>query len=387
MIRINKSGVHNVGPRSAHIAGLDYAVFTPLEEIESPQLELFSPKEGDPNDYVAIKLKSGKRVTITNSCAANVLGLVKEGDFSYGNVESARKCMEPIAKYLGVTVEEVARQIMERSYEKVSPIINDLAKKYRLEHDQISLVGVGGGATSLIRYVAQKMDVKYSVPENAEVISSIGVALAMVRDVVERVVPNPSPEDIRKIKQEAILKAVESGAEASTVEVHIEIDAQTSKLTAIATGSTEVKTTDLLKECSDQEALELASEDLKQAKDQVTLIGKTQGFFAYQTSVKGKNPVRVLDKKGFIRIQRNDAEAIVTKVGNYRTIVSKMWEDLAVFKADAVLRPDYYICFGSRVMDFNGSSELNNILMLMEIELNMLNGDEDIVIVGAKNQI
>lgn len=211
-------------------------------------------------------------VTITNSCAANVLGLVHEGDFSYGNVESARRCMQPIADYLHTTVEDVATQIMERSYEKVSPIIFDLARKYRLEHDQISLVGVGGGATSLIRYVAKKMDVRYSVPENAEVISSIGVALAMVRDVVERVVPNPTPEDIRAIKVEAINKAVESGAEPSSVEVHIEIDAQTSKLTAIATGSTEVKTTDLLKECSEEEALTLASEDMRQEKEKIPIL-------------------------------------------------------------------------------------------------------------------
>lgn len=387
MIRLNKQRVHDVGPRSAHIAGLDYAVFTPLEEIEDPQLELFSPKLGDPDDYVAIKLKSGKRVTITNSCAANVLGLVHEGDFSYGNVESARRCMQPIADYLHTTVEDVATQIMERSYEKVSPIIFDLARKYRLEHDQISLVGVGGGATSLIRYVAKKMDVRYSVPENAEVISSIGVALAMVRDVVERVVPNPTPEDIRAIKVEAINKAVESGAEPSSVEVHIEIDAQTSKLTAIATGSTEVKTTDLLKECSEEEALTLASEDMRQEKENTHLAGRTKGFYAYEATIKGKNAMRVLDKKGFIKVQRNDAEAIVCKPGSYRTVVSKMWEDLSVYKSDAILRPDYYVCFGARVMDFNGSNELNNILMLMEVELNMLDGNEDIMIIGAKNQI
>jgi len=387
MIRLNKQGVHSVGPRSAHIAGLDYAVFTPVEEIVEPELELFSPKEGDPSDYVAIKLKSGKRITVTNSCAANVLGLVHEGDFSYGNPESARRAMEPIAAYLGKTVEEVATQIMERSYEKVAPIIEDLARKYRLEHDQISLVGVGGGATSLIRYVAKKMDVKYSVPDNAEVISSIGVALAMVRDVVERVVPNPTPEDIRAIKVEAIDKAVESGAEPSSVEVHIEIDAQTSKLTAIATGSTEVKTTDLLKECDEEEARKLASEDLRVDSDSVNLAGQTRGFYAYEANVKNKNAVRILDKKGFIKVQRNDGKVEVCKPGSYRTVVSKMWEDLAVYKSDAILRPDYYVCFGARVMDFNGSSELNNILMLMEVELNMLDGNDDIMIIGCKNQI
>ena len=278
MIRVNKTGVHDVGPRSAHIAGLDYAVFTDEDEIVEPKLEFFSPKEGDPDDYVAIRLKRGKRVTITNSCAANVLGLVTEKDFSHGNVNAARKAMQPIADYLGVTVEDVARQILTRAYEKIEPIILDLAAKYHLEHDQISLVGVGGGATSLIGFCADKMNIKYSVPENAEVISSIGVALAMVRDVVERVVPSPTPEDIRSIKREAVDKAVESGAAPDSVEVHIEIDPQTSKLTAIALGSTEVKTTDLLKECTEEEARTLAAEDLRANSADVRLVGQTASF-------------------------------------------------------------------------------------------------------------
>ena len=42
--------------------------------------------------------------------------------------------------------------------------------------------------------------------------------------------------------------------------MHIEIDPQTSKLTAIALGSTEVKTTDLLKECTREEAAQLAAQ-------------------------------------------------------------------------------------------------------------------------------
>ena len=387
MIRVNKNGVHDVGPRSAHIAGMDYAVFTDEAEVVDPQLEFFSPKEGDPDDYVAIRLASGKRITITNSCAANVLGLVTPKDFSYGNVNAARKAMQPVADYLKTTVEDVATQILTRAYEKIEPIIMDLAEKYHLEHDQISLVGVGGGATSLIGFCADKMNIKYSVPENAEVISSIGVALAMVRDVVERVVPSPTPEDIRAIKREAIDKAVESGAAPDTVEVHIEIDPQTSKLTAIAMGSTEVKTTDLLKECTEEEARKLAADDLRSTPENISLVGQTSSFYVYNMENKTKHPLRILDKKGFIKVQRTDGEVVLTKASSYRSVVSKMWEELAIFKADAILRPDYYLCVGARVMDFNGTGELEQILMLMDIEMQMVDSTDDIIIVGAKNQL
>jgi hypothetical protein len=89
MVRAAGNKLIDVGPRSAHIAGLKYAVYTPAEKIENPELEFFSPKEGDPADYVRIKLASGERVTITNSCAANVLGLCREEDYSHGIVESA----------------------------------------------------------------------------------------------------------------------------------------------------------------------------------------------------------------------------------------------------------------------------------------------------------
>ena len=388
MIRLDKSGVKDVGPRSAHIAGMDYAVYTPEEEIIEPRLEFFSPKQGDPGDYVAIRLKNGKRITITNSCAANVLGLVNPKYFSYGNANAAKKAMQPVADYLGITVEEVATQILTRAYEKISPIIFELAEKYKLEHDQIHLVGVGGGAAALIGFCSEKMKVQYSIPENAEVISSIGVALAMVRDVVERTIPNPTAEDIRSIKQEAIDKAVESGASQDTVDVHIEIDSQTSKLTAIAVGSTEVKTADLMIECTEDETRALASIDMRKKPEETELAAKTSNFYVWQAkNDRNENMVRIVDRKGFIKVQRSDAMALEAKVTNYRTVVSKFWEDLAVYKADAILRPDYYICAGARVMDFNGTGELDQVLLLMDVEMQSLDPGTEIVIVGAKNEI
>ena len=385
MVRANKNGIVDVGPRSAHIAGLDYAVYTDLEKIKGPQVEFFSPKPGDPADYVAIRLENGERITITNSCAANVLGLVKPEHFSHGNVEAAKKAMQALADYCGTTVEDIAKQIMEKAYAKIEPVILYLAEKYKLEKDQISLVGVGGGAASLIVYFAEKMGLKYSIPENAEVISSIGVALSMVRDVVERIIPSPSKEDINAIKLEAMNKAIESGATAESIEIHIEIDSQTSKVTAIATGSTEVKTTDLLKECSEEELRELAAKDIRMPADRIRLLEKSRYISIFGEKVEKEGmpgAIRILDTKGFIKVQRGYGMALKTTAGYYLDVVKKLWEDMAVYQTELIVRPDFYLCIGARVMDFTATS-FEQLEMLMDIEISSLASDAEVIVVAA----
>jgi N-methylhydantoinase A len=387
MVRANKNGIIDVGPRSAHIAGLDYAVYSDEDEIIDPQIEFFSPKPGDPADYVAIRCANGKRLAITTSCAANVLGLVKPHHFSYGNVKAAIKAMKALADYLGVSVEEAARQILQRAYEKLQPLIQELIEKYRLEPDQISFVGVGGGASALIGFCADKMGIRYQIPENAEVISSIGVALAMVRDVVERIVPNPTQEDIRRIKREAIDMAITSGATPDSIDVHIEIDPVTSKLTAIALGSTEVKTADMLSECTEDEARELAAQDMGKKPGEINLLCRSKYFYVFGCQEDKRTSIRILDKKGFIKVQRKDAIAKVAKVSEYQAVVSKMWEDMTVYRSDSVLRPDFYLCVGAKLMDISSNMDFEHVQMLMEVEMSLLEPDDEIILVAARNTL
>ena len=386
MVRISDKAVVDVGPRSAHIAGCEYACFTPEEEIEDPQIEMVSPKPGDPADYVTIRLKNGKRICFTNTCAANVLGLIEEQYFAHGNAGAARKAMQPVADKLGITVEELATQILDKDFEKVNATINALAEKYQLDHDSMKLVGCGGGAASLVPYCAGKMGLQYSIPENAEVISSIGVALSMVRDVVERVIPNPSQDDIRELKKEAADMAVSSGASPDTVEVHIEIDNQTGKVTAIATGSTEVKTTDLLKECDEAEACELATQDFGPKVSQIKLSEKTDKFYVYEGARGDKTPLRIVDKKGFIKVQCSNGQVTKCKVSEYKEVVEQMWKDGAVFKTDTVLRPDFFVCVGPRVGDYS-AVDLEQIFLLMDLDLGDREPDEDIIIVASVTEI
>lgn len=384
MVRINKTGVEDVGPRSAHIAGCEYACFTPEEEIVNPQIEMLSPKAGDPADYVALRLPNGKRICFTNTDAANVLGLIDEQYFAHGNANSARKAMQPVADQLGITVEVLATQILDKDFEKVNACINSLADKYQLDHDSMRLVGCGGGAAALVPYCAGKMGLQYSIPENAEVISSIGVALAMVRDVVERVIPSPSQEDIRELRKEATDSAISSGADPDSVEVHIEIDTQTGKVTAIATGSTEVKTTDLLKECTEEEATELAVSDFGTKVTDIAMADKTDKFYVFSGKNGGKTPLRIVDKKGFIKVQCSDGAVFKCAVSEYKETAEQIWKDLAVFKTDTVLRPDFYICVGPRVCDFS-AVDFEQLLMLMDLDLSDREPNEEILMVGAIN--
>ena len=382
MVRISDKDVVDVGPRSAHIAGCEYACFTPEEEIVDPKIELVSPKKGDPADYCVIRLSNGKKICFTNTCAANVLGLVDDKYFAHGNANSARKAMKPVADKLGITVEELATKILDKDYDKVSACINALAQKYELDHDAMKLVGCGGGAASLVPYCAAKMGLDYDIPQNAEVISSIGVALAMVRDVVERVSPNPSQEEIREIKQEAIDSAINSGADQESVEVHVEIDSQTGKVTAIATGSTEVKATDLLKECDEKEAKELVTKDFGKDATDIKLAVKSDKFFVFEASKKGKNSVRIVDKKGFIKVQCSNASVRHCKISEYKDVVSELWEEQAEFRTDSVIRPDYFVCFGPRVSDYS-AIDLEQVYLLMDLDLGDRDSNEEIIIVGS----
>ncbi|MEH7248156.1 hydantoinase/oxoprolinase family protein [Neobacillus niacini] len=387
MVRAADHKLVDVGPRSAHIGGLGYTVYTAPADIEDPQLEFFSPKEGDPADYVRIKLSSGERVTLTNSCAANILGYVKEDDYSYGYVESARACMKPLADYLGVTIEECARQILQKAYEKIEPVILGFAEKYKIEHDQISLVGVGGGATALLPFTAESMKLNYSISQYAEVISSIGVALAMVRDVVERVVPNPTSQDIADIKKEAKTLAIKSGAVADSIEVQIEIDPQTSKVTAIALGSTEVKTTDLLKAIDEIEARSLAAQSMGLPEEALTCEIKNDIFYIFTGEKNGKKQLRLLDKKGFIKVQRSDAEATAFKASDWEEVTNSMWQDMLKYKAEMERTPDLYLCIEGKILDYANTISLEQLKIIMSTEFVGVDPEERVILIGARSDI
>jgi len=155
-VRARGGNLVDVGPRSAHIAGLPYAAFAKPEDIVDPAIEFFQPKADDPADYVAVRSVNGTRYAITNTCAANILGYAKPGLHASGNRESAERAMAALAKFIGKSIEDTARAILDIATDKVIPVVDDLIAEYKLDRDQALLVGEGGGAAALIPHASAR---------------------------------------------------------------------------------------------------------------------------------------------------------------------------------------------------------------------------------------
>lgn len=77
--------------------------FTKPEALGQVKAIFIEPKEGDPNDYVAIENENGQRYALTTTCAANALGIIEKNDYSYGYPESCIRAFEALGKLINMS--------------------------------------------------------------------------------------------------------------------------------------------------------------------------------------------------------------------------------------------------------------------------------------------
>ncbi|MBR1647145.1 MAG: hydantoinase/oxoprolinase family protein, partial [Selenomonadaceae bacterium] len=243
MIRVENGKITDVGPRSAHIAGVPYEIFS--DKLTNPKLELVAPLADDEKVFAVIAGDDGRKVSLTLAGAANLIGSIPEGDYAFSkNTENARVAWQALGDAIGCSAEDAARQAMDIASEKIWEIVSRLIVDYKLSPDLLMLAGGGGSGGVVVPYLGEKKKVQWKIVKNAPIISTIGVAMAMVREVVERTVANPTERDIKAIRREALEQVMKSGANENTVEIAIEIDKKSNILRAVATGATEFKMSD-----------------------------------------------------------------------------------------------------------------------------------------------
>jgi hypothetical protein len=372
LVRIADGAIADVGPRSAHIAGLPYAAFASPDVFASATLELFRPGPGEAADHVAIRGADGKRYGLTTTCAANVLGYAKPGMHAHGNPPAARAAMQPLAAALGLPVEDVARRILERATDKVMPTVEQLMAEYGLDRDQL-LVGEGGGAGALMPFAAERLGLRHVISPDAEVISSIGVALALVREVVERVIADPSDEDLRAIRREARDAVVRLGAATATVEVTIEIDPHSQRVRATAVGASEMRARHR-RHIGEAEALRIAAESMGVPVAAARLAAATDGMRVIQASVDGRQPLRAVDLDGAIRIQRGNGRVEPAHASDALAHLKARWNDAY---------HELFLVLGGHVIDLGGLPGREQALAVARTELEGVPDDTTVLLVAA----
>ncbi len=394
MIREKNGEIVDVGSRSAHIAGLTYASFQTPEIFENAKLVHLRPTEHDTDDYTAIECTAGERFSLTPTCAANLLGIIPDGAFAKGNAEAAKRAFKPLAEKLGVSIEEAARKVLEISCRKVEKQIEELIAEYNLDRATVELIGGGGGAASLILFTGTLMNLPARLAKKAEVISTIGVALAMVRDTVERNITNPTPEQILQVRREAADAVVKIGALPESVEVQIEVDTRRNIVRATAFGTTELKQGDESETIGGIEgARAAAARSLKIDESAITLTAETARFYVFAREIVKKTffglftnqslAVRVVDKTGVVRLQRSRAEVYPATIETTARQIESIINKLTDFGDAGRALPDIHLLVGARIVNLSGLAELEQVLALAETELETLEKGENIVIIAS----
>lgn len=382
LVRARPGAIVDVGPRSAHIAGLPYAAFADESAIVDPRVELFEPKPGDGADYVTVRAASGARYALTVTCAANALGYTKPGMHAHGNPQAARRAFTALAALLGLGVDETARAVLNCAGGKLIPVVESLIKEYELDADQCLLIGEGGGAASLIPYISERMGLRCEISRDAEVISSIGAALALVRDVVERIIPHPQPEDLLAIRREAMEAAVRVGADAESVEVTVEIDLQTHRVRATAVGAAALHAKDPDGAITEGEARAIAARSMSVSPSALHLAAETSGLRVYQAAGEGLGAVRAVDGEGAIRVQRSWGLVRACTPPTVSKAIEEVWSEAARIGDGRTVVPGLFLLHGHHIVDLSGVETLDQASALAASELESLKGDAPTVLVG-----
>ncbi len=380
LIRIADGAVREVGPRSAHIAGLRYACFALPEMFENAKIVFFEPKPGDGDDFVAVETERDGRFALTTTCAANAAGLTQQGMHCYAPAEAARAAFAPLAAALGKDVVSLAKEVLASAAGKVTPAIRTLIRDYHLDEDQQVLIGTGGGIGALLPTVAAELGLRSEIAKDAEIISSIGAALAMVREVVERVNPDPSSEDIAHLRAETLEAIGRLGADPKSVDISVEIDRQTGRIRAIATGAVALRSSGETDTVSERQARRIAARSLGQPEDEIELSAQSPGAFVFMPKTGAKHSLRIVDRRGTVRLQRSHAAVARTTVENWQ----HSFEAMNLFGPEDPINAFFgaVLLYDSHLLDVTGESLYSNAVKIVDSELSGVPPATPVVLIG-----
>jgi len=370
MVRIKDNRVWKVGPRSAHIAGLKYSCFAEPEILKNGKIVRIKPKEND-DDYIAIKCDN-EIYAITNTCAANALGLIEEGDYSFANQESAKIAMKILGQEIGVNYTEIAQAIIQTSSFEIIKTISKIMKEFKL-NPQTTIIGGGGGASVLVPFVAKQLQLRYQKAKHAEIISSIGVASSMMQEEIEQTMDNPSPDQINQVHKKIHAIMVDKGAVPESIVIDSQYIPDKSLLRVTAIGNVELDSVETAKNVfTINEAKKRASEIFQISEDSIDLSFESDHYMVFSGHVsekrlfskKNRHPVIVLDRFGKMKKHLKNGKIFQ---GGRISILEEL-DDFLESKHNEVA-PRIYLINDLKLIDYSSLTSSSHILSAVKQEL------------------
>jgi N-methylhydantoinase A len=215
----------------------------------------------------------------------------------------------------------------------------------------------------------------------------------LVRDSVERVIPNPTPDALKALRREAFEAAVALGASPDAVEVTIEIDSQTQRVRATAIGASEMRAAERTGEVTETEALGLAAASMNLPVDRLRIAAATPRMRIFQGEVEEKRwglfrrrraPIRAVDAGGVIRLQCANGCVWQAAAAQGLKSLRQLWTETTIYNGDSVIAPDVFLIVGARVVDLSGVISVEQAIAVAECEFEGLAPEAAIAMVGVQ---
>ncbi len=372
MVALKGSNVSRVGPRSAHIAGLTYSCYADPETLRNGEIVLIQPRPGDDKEYAAVK--AGNEIfAITNTCAANALGMIPEGDYSYAGRESARAALELLGQRLGVSYFEAAQSIIQTASFEITRTVSRILKEFKINAAAAEIIGGGGGATVLVPFVAKQLGIKYRKADQAEVISSIGVAASMIQEEQEISMVDPTPENISHEHRRIQAALVEQGAVPESIVINSEFLPDKSILRIAATGNVELDSAANARNVfTASEAKDRASEIMQTDPGLTDLVFQSKHYFVFDGRVSKKklflkrerHHIMALDAFGRMRLSVENGRIFYGQGAYLTGILDKFFDSIG-----AGVAPRVYLINELKMMDFSSLTSKTHIMDAVRGEL------------------
>ena len=356
MARIGRRGPDEVGPRSAHVAGLPYACFAGPGALEGARLELAAPRAGDPEQYGVAVAADGTRFAITATCAAHALGLVEER--TEESAAAARAAFALVGRRTKRSADHAAHAHLDGAVDKIARAVDEAARAYDFCRD-VPVVALGGAGTALAPTVAARLGRPCLEPGRPEILSSIGAALSLVRaEIVRHGVAATATIDVGR---EAERACIDSGAAPSTVRVETSFEPQGGLLRAVACGAVALESGAADREpVGEPGQLRRAATALGLGEERLEVVVSNDFYRVF--SENGSGGVAVVDGLGSVALAEHAKSVVTGDAGSLLEPLHAAVGEAMVNLGVATLLPRVAVVCGPHVVDLSGSRRIEDVL-------------------------